>query len=228
MRVAQILTLVLVALATAACAHQQANYYALDPVTHQPVAQRYAPASYTQPQYAQAAQRQPATATRGRGLFSSPQIAERSYAQANFGQPAYRAQAAQPQSSPSGRGLFSSPQIAELSYGYGQTNQSQPTYRAQAAQPQSPPSGRGLFSTLAENRTAPTYPQPAYAQRTYAPQPAARPAYAPNVAQSSYAQTQERRYAAHPAVPYQPPSYGSGATYAAVAQSNPFQQARWY
>lgn len=192
MRVAQILTPALLALATAACAHQQANYYALDSTAHQPVpvVRPYAPASYAQPQYAQAAQRQPATATSGRGLFSSPQIAEQSYAQAN---------------------------------------PSQPAYQAQTTQPQFPPGGRGLFNTFAENQTIPTYPQPAYAQRAYAPQPTARPSYARNGAQPSYAQTQERRYLAYSArAPYQPPSYGSAATYAAVAQSNPFQQARWY
>jgi len=154
MRVAQILTPALIALATAACARQQASYYAIDPTTQQPVAQRYTPSP---PQYAQA----PA-ASHSRGLFSSPQLAQRSYAQAGYGQPAY--QPPQPQQDPSGRGLFNT-------FANGRASYPPPAY-AQAAYPQqayAPP----------QPAAQPAYPQRAYAQPSYAQQPQQRYARPP-------------------------------------------------
>ena len=154
MRIAQISAPALVALATAGCAQQHADYYALDSVTHQPVAvvQRYTPAAYAKPRYAKAVQRPATTA----------------------------------------------------------------------------PSGRGLFNEFAENRNEPANPQPHHARHAYAPRPAARPADARNRVQPSYAQAQERSYGHPEQAPYPPPNHGAAATYTAVAQSNPFQQARWY
>lgn len=157
MRVTQILLPVLIALATAACARQQSTYYAVDPATQQPVGQRYAPTP--QPQDAQARYRQAPAASSTRGLFSSPQIAQRSYAQqsymqSGYGQPAYQPQ---PQQEPNGRGLFNA-------FHTRQPNYPQQAYAPQPAHPQY------------------AHGQPSYAprQQTYARQPAPAQYQQPN------------------------------------------------
>ncbi len=145
MRVTQILTPLLVALATAACARQQASYYMVDPATQQPAA---APQPYAQPgqtRYAQA----PATSS-NRGLFTSPQMAQASYAQAPYAQPA-----AQQQSS--GRGLLNT-------YSANRASTPPPAYSQPAAYRQQ----------AYAQRAQPSYAQPGYAQQqqSYARQPA--------------------------------------------------------
>ena len=117
MRVSQILLPALIALATAACARQQAAYYVIDPATQQPVpvAQQSAPATYGRPQYAQAGYQQPPAAS-SRGLFASAQTAPQAYAAT--------------QEPPSGRGLFNT---------YA-SSQGAPPYPQQAYMPQPAPS----------------------------------------------------------------------------------------
>ena len=66
--------------------------------------------------------------------------------------------------------------------------------------------------------------QPVAVVQRYTPAAHAKPRYV----QPSYAQAQERSYGHPEQAPYPPPNHGAAATYTAVAQSNPFQQARWY
>ena len=151
MRLNQIFLPALIAFATAACARQQASYYAIDPVTRQPVQVVQQATPYAQPQYAQAGYRpQPAQ----RGLFGSAPTP--GYAQASYQQPPAQ----------NSRGLFSS----AAPQGYAPAP-SPPPY-AQPAAPQQPPSGRGLFNTYAQAT-------PVYGQQAYAPPPYGQPAYAP-------------------------------------------------
>jgi hypothetical protein len=142
MRVTQILLPLLAALATGACARQQASYYVIDPATQQPVAGAQGYALPARPQYAQTQYRQAPVPSGDRGLFSSQQIAAASFAQVPNGQPAYQPSAAQPQQPPSGRGLFNTfaenratplyPQTAYAQQGYAPAPAAQPVYVPQS------------------------------------------------------------------------------------------------
>jgi polysaccharide export outer membrane protein len=124
---------ILVALLAAACARQQAAYYAVDPSTGQPVpvVSQY---QYGEPQYAQAGYQAgyapPVYAQAdGRGLFN----AQQSYAQPYYAQAYPPPAAPPPYAAPSGRGLFNAQR------GYVQQQYVQPQYvPPQYAQPPSP------------------------------------------------------------------------------------------
>jgi hypothetical protein len=164
MRVTQILLPLLAALATGACARQQASYYVIDPATQQPVAVAQGYALPARPQYAQEQYQQAPAPSGNRGLFSSPQIAATSYAPAPYGQQVYLPPVAQPQQPPSGRGLFNTFAESRATPLYPQTAYAQQGYApAPAAQPVYAPQ---------------TYTQPGYAPRGQAGQPAA-PQYRP-------------------------------------------------
>jgi hypothetical protein len=161
MRITQILTLALLALATTACARQQVSYYTADPATHQPVpvVQRAAPNA--PPQYAQASAQ--ATAANGRGLLNTPQPAAQSYAQASYGQATYQAP---PQQQASGRGLFNTYTEAHAVPAYAPPAYPRQVYAPPAAAPQ--------------RYAQQTYTQPSYAQpRNYAQGSAAPTQYQP-------------------------------------------------
>jgi len=146
MRVARILTPILLALTLAACMHQQQeqSYYLIDPTTGQPVPvaqqaygqpqyaqappyQQSAQGAYQQPHYAQSAHRRQAAQNTNRNLYSSPQAAQQAYAPQAYAQPAYQPPPQSAQNS-GGRGLFtqrSQTQQAQQAYAvpaYGQQN----------------------------------------------------------------------------------------------------------
>ena len=134
MRVTRLLTPLLIAMAVAACARQQAASYVLDPSTGQPVpvVQQYAPPQYgyAQAGYPQAAPQPAYPQPQGRGLYNARQgYAAASYAQA-YPEP-------QPQyGQPSGRGLFGSHDVNQQSGGRGLFNSQRGTVQPQYAQPQ--------------------------------------------------------------------------------------------
>jgi polysaccharide export outer membrane protein len=138
MRVAKFLMPVLAALAAAGCARQQQSYYVIDPATGQPVpvVQQY----YSAPRYAQAGYAQPApqyAKAGGRGLYSSPQVAQQAYAQSSYAPPAYQPPAPQPQYAPStGRGLYN------LQSSYGQPRYAPQPYQSYVLQ-YHPPAATG-------------------------------------------------------------------------------------
>jgi hypothetical protein len=127
MRVAQILTPILILLATAACSRQQASYYM--------------PATATQqPQYAQAP-----SASSGRGLFTSPQNAQQAYAQQASAQP-QTPPGSPPE--PSGRGLFNT-------YAANDTRYAQPAYPQPSYTP--PPAAQRRYAQPAYPQQQPNY-----------------------------------------------------------------------
>jgi polysaccharide export outer membrane protein len=143
MRGAQVLFIVLAAIAVSACARQQQTYYIIDPQTGQPVPvatqqdaaqQQYAQQSapiYQQPQAA------PQTPQSGnRGLFSSsPAYAQQTYAPSpQYAQQPYQQPAPAPAESSGGRGLFNFSHSAPR--GYAQQPGLQPPYVAQYTPPQ--------------------------------------------------------------------------------------------
>jgi hypothetical protein len=155
MRLAQILTPALIALATAACARQQTSYYMPTPATQRPAAQRYTQAP---------------AASHNRGLLTSPQVAQQayaqpSYAQASYGRPTYQPP---PQREPSGRGLFNS-------YAASQTNYPPPAYAQPTYAPQPAAQPRYAQRTYAQSGYA--QQQPRYAPRS-APTQYQPPTYA--------------------------------------------------
>ena len=165
MRVTQILLPVLVALATAACARQQASYYVIDPATQQPVAAQQRSMPPAQPQYAQARYQPASAAASGRGLFSSSQATQQT----------------QPQQDPGGRGLFNT-------YAASRTNYPPAAYAQPAAYPQQ------AFTPPPQAYTPPPA-RPVYAQQTYSqPSYAPQQGYAGQPASTQYQQYQQPSY----------------------------------
>jgi hypothetical protein len=166
MGVTRLILPALVAIATAACSRQEASYYVVDPATHQPVpVVQQSPPAYAQARYAQADYRQ-LPAPDGRGLLSTPQVAQHIYAQSRTVQPTTQQPPAQPQEAPNGRGLFNT----------FSSQQSAPTYLKQADTPLPAPQPNYPQAYATPQAYAPpSYPPQTYARQSPQPQYSAPP-----------------------------------------------------
>ena len=128
MRVTQILLPALVALATAACARQQASYYVIDPATHQQAGDAAHAAPYAAACASRATQQAPAASEQPRPVLLAADCRSSLMRRPAT---ASRLSAGGRSSRPSGRGLFNT-------YARSRTSYAPPAYPQQAYAPPPP------------------------------------------------------------------------------------------